>query len=131
MPMQLQICKGCGGTDWYDNNNDNEDWSLCWDCIRETMQLPPDVRNRGKGGAGGTPNVHAEIVRSPGYGSKLPHHSNQYVVERGSGSSGTAYNKRDYEVIDLERKPGNRIVARASCLDAELICRALNAFGRE
>lgn len=59
-----------------------------------------------------------------------PPHSYRFVVERGSGSSGTAYNKLDHEVIDLERTAGHRIVARATCLDAELICRALNAFGR-
>lgn len=162
MPVQLQACKKCGGTGWYDNRNDYDDWSLCWDCIRETMQLPPDVRSGGRGawrgatavnhstasvsvdadpvntvepnslpriGAGGTPDLQADVSRS-GYGSKLPHHSDQYIVERGSGTSGTAYNKRDHEVIDLERKAGNRIVARATRLDAELICRALNAFGR-
>jgi len=99
-------------------------------------ELPPAVRSGGRGdlppriGAGGTPSPQA-VVSRPGYGSKLPHHSLQYVVERGSGSNGTAYNKRDHEVIDLERKPGSRVVARATCLDAELICRALNAFGGE
>jgi hypothetical protein len=106
----------------------------------QDTKIPLDVRSGGKGmqneklaqhtrkSAGGTPSPQGDVGR-PGYGSKLPH-SLQYVVERGSGSTGTAYNKRDHEVIDLERKPGNRIVARATCLDAELICRALNAFGR-
>jgi len=50
----------------------------------------------------------------------------RYVVERGGGSSGTAYNKLDHEVIDQERIASFRIVARATRSDARLICWALN-----
>lgn len=52
--------------------------------------------------------------------------SERYVAERGSGSHGTAYNKLDYEVLDRERKPGNRIVCRATRSDAVEIAAALN-----
>lgn len=52
--------------------------------------------------------------------------SERYVAERGSGSHGTAYNKLDHEVIDTERKPGNRIVCRATGPDARDIAAALN-----
>jgi hypothetical protein len=92
-------------------------------------EIPPNVRNGGRS-AGEQTQTPQPSVRSGGQQVLHPH-SIQYVVERGSGSTGTAYNKRDHEVIDLERKPGSRVIARATCLDAELICRALNAFGGE
>jgi hypothetical protein len=104
-------------------------------------ELPPDVRNGGSvdkdlatadlnphGSAGeGTQDPHAS-VRDDEQRTPSPH-SYRFVVERGSGSSGTAYNKLDHEVIDVERKAGNRIVARATRRDATLICTALNLFG--
>lgn len=53
--------------------------------------------------------------------------SERYVAERGSGSSGTAYNTRDHEVIDNERTAGSRVICRANGVDARLIAAALNA----
>lgn len=51
----------------------------------------------------------------------------RYVVERGSGSSGTAYNKRDHEVLDTTRIAANRVLCRATAADAKIIAAALNA----
>lgn len=121
-------------------------------------QIPPDVRNGGTDADQEVSLVdHTVDVRSAtlienrkldsqsgnaGEGTQDPHtsvrddeqripspHSYRFVVERGGGSSGTAFNKMDHEVIDMERKPGNRIVARATRRDAILICTALNLFG--
>lgn len=52
--------------------------------------------------------------------------SARYVAERGSGSHGTSYNLKDWEVLDLERRPSARVVCRASRLDAVMIAEALN-----
>ena len=50
----------------------------------------------------------------------------RFIAERGSGRHGTAYNTRDWEVLDTERKPGNRVVCRANGTDAREIAAALN-----
>ena len=50
----------------------------------------------------------------------------RFIAERGSGRHGTAYNTRDWEVLDTERKAGNRIVCRANGKDAHEIAAALN-----
>lgn len=99
-------------------------------------ELPPGVRNGGRsadrhlhfGDAGEDRQDPLTSVRDEEQRSSPPH-SSRYVVERGSGGSGTAYNHHDHEVIDLGGPYRRRVMARATCLDAELICRALNAFG--
>ena len=50
----------------------------------------------------------------------------RFIAERGSGRQGTAYNTRDWEVLDTERKAGNRVVCRANGKDAHDIAAALN-----
>lgn len=52
--------------------------------------------------------------------------SARYVAERGSGSNGTAYNIKDWEVLDRERHPSRRVICRASESDALMIAEALN-----
>lgn len=71
-----------------------------------------------------------EIARA-GLGSLSPKgaHMERYTVERGSGSSGTAYNFRDHEVIDTARTGRNRVMCRATGSDARAIAAALNAAG--
>lgn len=51
----------------------------------------------------------------------------RYVAERGGGSSGTAYNEKDHEVLDQERAASKRVICRATGSDARLIAAALNA----
>lgn len=53
--------------------------------------------------------------------------SARYVAERGSGSNGTAYNIKDWEVLDLERAPARRVMCRATESDALTIAAALNS----
>lgn len=53
--------------------------------------------------------------------------SARYVAERGSGSNGTAYNTKDWEVLDLERQPSRRAMCRATESDALIIAAALNS----
>lgn len=55
--------------------------------------------------------------------------SARYVAERGSATCGTAYNARDWEVLDTERQAGSRVVCRAAGADARMIAAALNAQG--
>jgi hypothetical protein len=50
----------------------------------------------------------------------------RYVMERGSGSAGTAYNKLDFEVLDRHAMPGRQLVCRTSQAFARLITYALN-----
>lgn len=53
--------------------------------------------------------------------------SARYVAERGAGSSHTAYNRRDWEVLDTERTASSRVICRANRADAAMIADALNA----
>lgn len=50
----------------------------------------------------------------------------RYVAERGGGSSGTAYNKLDWEVLDRDGAPGRALVCRTNQTNARLITFALN-----
>ena len=50
----------------------------------------------------------------------------RFVAERGSYD--TVYSpKRDWEILDLSRKAGNRVIARANGEDARWIAATLNA----
>jgi hypothetical protein len=66
-------------------------------------------------------DVCSDATRSPDSRPAI-----RYIAERGSGSNGTAYNQRDYEVIDQDRVAGRRVVGRANRADAQLIAWALN-----
>jgi hypothetical protein len=68
-----------------------------------------------------TSPVRRDAISLTGSGSRL-----RYVAERGGGSSGTAYNRLDWEVLDLERTAGRRVICRARYRDAHLIAEALN-----
>jgi hypothetical protein len=54
----------------------------------------------------------------------------RFAVERGSGASGTAYNRFDWEVLDHEAPAGRRIICRATCQNARMIAAALNGTPR-
>lgn len=95
-----------------------------------TIQFPAVLRDGGGSAGRGTLNIPTSVSIDVGNPNRQPGpHSNQrqrYIVERGGGSSGTAYNKLDHEVLDRERPAGARIVARACGRDARLIAWALN-----
>jgi len=50
----------------------------------------------------------------------------RFAAERGSGASGTSYNRFDWEVLDHEAPAGRRIVCRANHSNAQRIAAALN-----
>jgi hypothetical protein len=57
----------------------------------------------------------------PSSGSRL-----RFAAERGSGFSGTAYNRLDWEVVDHDAPAGRRIKCRATRQNAQDIAAALN-----
>jgi hypothetical protein len=50
----------------------------------------------------------------------------RFAAERGSGASGTSYNRFDWEVLDHEAPAGRRIICRANHSNAQRIAAALN-----
>lgn len=100
--------------------------------LSKELGLTPIIRSVGQDSVGGDAgrgpsdtiagvSKADRLDREPG-----PHTYSRYFCERGSGSSGTAYNKLDHEVIDRAQTAGSQVICRATSHNARLICRALN-----
>jgi hypothetical protein len=92
--------------------------------------MNPDPNSRPATAAGGrgpetapSPDVRNGADLFPG--SRL-----RFAAERGSGASGTSYNRFDWEVLDHEAPAGRRIVCRANHSNAQRIAAALNRTAR-
>lgn len=96
------------------------------------IQFPPSGRVRkglGSASRGDAVVAKADVCSAVSDGGTPGSRVYRYTVERGSGSSGTAYNKLDHEVLDLAAQAGARVICRATRTNAHLICSALNRVG--